>query len=132
MKLVIELDPKTKKNSQRVFVNPRTGKPFIVPSKAYKDYEEQCRWYVPHFDEPIRGPVNVKAVFYMSTRRRVDLVNLEEALLDILVHLRVLDDDNSKVVASMDGSRVDYDKEYPRTEVMISAIKEEKNGKADK
>ena len=64
--------------------------------------------------------VNVKATFYMSTHRIVDLVNLHEALLDVLVKHRVLDDDNSRIVVSMDGSRVDYDKENPRTEVEIT------------
>lgn len=55
----------------------------------------------------------------MPTRRRVDLVNLEQALLDILVKYNVIEDDNSKIVFSMDGSYVDYDKENPRTEVFI-------------
>lgn len=66
--------------------------------------------------------VNIKAVFYMPTRRRVDLVNLQEALLDVLVKYRVIEDDNSKIVYSMNGSYVDYDKENPRTEVEIWEI----------
>lgn len=70
--------------------------------------------------EAFDRPVNVKAVFYMPTRRRVDLVNLQEALLDILVKYRVLDDDNSNIVRSMDGSTVKYDKDHPRTEVSIT------------
>jgi Holliday junction resolvase RusA-like endonuclease len=69
--------------------------------------------------EPISEPVNVKAVFYMPTKRRVDLVNLQEALLDVLVKEQVIVDDNCKIVYSMDGSYVDYDKENPRTEVEI-------------
>lgn len=66
--------------------------------------------------------VNVKATFYMPTHRIVDLVNLQEALLDVLVKHRVLDDDNSRIVVSMDGSRVEYDKENPRTEVEITGV----------
>ena len=130
LRFTIPVAPRTKKNSQRIVTIG--GHPRVIPSRAYKDYEEAAGYYLPHLKEPISAPVNVSAVFYMPTRRRVDLVNLEEALLDVLVRYGVLDDDNSKVVASMDGSRVDYDKEHPRTEVMISAIKEEKNGKADK
>ena len=73
---------------------------------------------MPHI-EPIDYPVNVKAIFYMPTKRRVDLVNLEQALLDVLVKYGVLADDNSQIVVSMDGSYVDYDKEKSRTEVYI-------------
>lgn len=130
LKFVIQVAPRTKKNSQRIVTIG--GHPRVIPSRAYKDYEEAAGYYLPRLSGPIGIPVNVKAVFYMPTRRRVDLVNLEEALLDVLVNYGVLEDDCAKIVAAMDGSRVAYDKEHPRTEVMISVIKEEKNGKADK
>jgi Holliday junction resolvase RusA-like endonuclease len=55
----------------------------------------------------------------MPTKRRVDLVNLLEATCDVLVKYKVISDDNSRVVASHDGSRVFYDKENPRTEIFI-------------
>ena len=58
----------------------------------------------------------------MPTRRRVDLCNLLEATCDLLVHHGVLEDDNSAVVVSHDGSRVLYDKEHPRTEVFIEEV----------
>lgn len=64
----------------------------------------------------------MECVYYMPTRRRVDLVNLQEATLDILVHYGILADDNCKVVASMDGSRVRYDKRAPRTEITITEL----------
>lgn len=98
-----------------------TGRPFIVQSEKYKEYE---RIAVALLKQPerntIRTPCNVKMLFYMPTKRRVDLVNLEEAALDILVAAGVLSDDNAAVVASMDGSRVLYDKENPRTEIEIT------------
>lgn len=123
IKYTILLPPVSKKNSQQIFRNPKTGKPFITQSKQYKQYEEAARWYLkPPLKEPINYPVNVKMVFYMPTRRRVDLVNLQEAALDLLVLAGVLADDNSAIVAAMDGSRVYYDKERPRTEVEIERI----------
>lgn len=66
--------------------------------------------------------VNVKCIYFMPTKRRVDLVNLQEATLDVLVAYKIIDDDNSQIVASMDGSRVYYDKENPRTEIEISCL----------
>ena len=68
----------------------------------------------------IDQPVNVSAKFYMPTKRRVDLTNLNEALHDILVHYGVLTDDNAKIIVSTDGSRVCWDKVEPRTEVLIT------------
>ena len=122
MKLTIRLVPRTKKNSQRILRNPRTGRSFVAPSEQYKAFEKAAGYYIKRPAEPIEGPVNVKCLYYMPTRRRVDLVNLEEATLDILVKYGVLKDDNCSVVASMDGSRVLYDKENPRTEVVIDEI----------
>ena len=70
-------------------------------------------------------PVNVKAVFYMPTRRKVDISNLNSAIHDILVDARVISDDNRDVVAATDESRVYYDKNNPRVEITITPIDEE-------
>jgi len=51
-------------------------------------------------------------------------VNLLEAIQDILVKYDILKDDNSKIVASTDGSRVLYDKQNPRTEIYIERSEE--------
>ena len=75
----------------------------------------------------IKTRCNLKAVFYMPTRRRVDLVNLLEALCDVLVTWGAIEDDNCKIIYSMDGSRVDYCKNNPRTEVEITELEEQKN-----
>lgn len=93
-----------------------------MPSKRYKDYEKNAEQYLPKLDEPINYSCNLKAVFYMPTRRRVDLVNLEEALCDVLVKYGIIEDDNCKIVTTMNESVVSYDKENPRTEVEITAL----------
>ncbi|PID82024.1 MAG: hypothetical protein CSB16_03440 [Clostridiales bacterium] len=64
-------------------------------------------------------PVNVKSVYYRATRHKVDLNNLHSALHDCLVKAGVLEDDNYKIIASTDGSRVEIDKENPRVEIEI-------------
>lgn len=118
---IIPLPPITKKNHSQIAVNHKTGKPFIVPSQQYKDYEYQALWYIPN-KVTFSGPVNVKCVFYMPTKRKCDLTNLLEAINDIMVKSGLLEDDNYSVVQSLDGSRVLYDKEYPRTEVYIEEV----------
>lgn len=58
----------------------------------------------------------------MPTRRGVDLTNLLEALDDVLVEAGVLEDDHSGILVSHDGSRVLYDKQHPRTEIVIRTM----------
>ena len=55
----------------------------------------------------------------MDSLRRVDLSNLLESTCDILTHYGVLQDDNSRIVASHDGSRVLLDRKNPRAEIYI-------------
>lgn len=117
----IPMPPRTKKNHQNIYVNPKTKRPFVSTSSAYKAYEKGAMMTIPNdVRQQIDYPVNVTAVFYMDTHRKVDLPNLQECLLDVLVKAGVLQDDNSRIVASMDGSCVSYDKDKPRTYVEIT------------
>lgn len=122
-KYIISLPPITKKNSQQILTNHRTGKPFIAPSRQYKKYEQAAMWYLtPKPKAPLSGRYRVATVFYMPTRRKVDLTNLMEAAHDALVAAKILADDNNAIIASVDGSRVLYDKENPRTEIFIEEL----------
>ena len=118
--------PRTKKNSGRIIdVHGKDGKNFrkLLPSEAYAQYEKDCAWQITgDKKQDIDWPVNVKCVYYMKTRGICDLVNLQEGTLDLLVHAGVLHDDNHKIVVSMDGSRVLYDKKNPRVEITITDI----------
>lgn len=115
--------PRTKKNSQSVISNPRTGRPMIIQSKAYREYENECLEQIKGLGldtMQIAEPVNVMCLFYMPTKRKVDLQNLVSAAMDVLVKGGVLEDDNYRIVYGNDGSRVLFDKDNPRTEVYIS------------
>ncbi len=114
-------DPHTKKNSAQI-LRTRSGAPFVAPSKAYGDYETDCLRQIKKPRSPISARVNVRCVYYMKTARRVDLANLIEATCDILVKAGVLEDDNSKIVAAHDGSRVEHDKKNPRAEIWIEEM----------
>lgn len=120
---IIREAPVTKKNSQQILTNRATGRPFVAPSKAYKQFEEMAGPYLrPRPKKPIDEPVNVLYRFYMPTRRRVDLANLISAMDDVLVKNKILADDNRDIIAAHDGSRVYYDKENPRVEVVIEQM----------
>ena len=119
MNFVINTAPRTKKNSQQIIYCK--GHPMVIQSKLYRDYEKACREYIPKV-ETIRQKCSVKCLFYMPTKRRVDLTNLLEAIDDILVKYGVLEDDNYNILDNHDGSRVYYDKENPRTEITINLL----------
>ena len=121
-KFIIKLPPVSKKNSQQILFNPKTGKRFIAPSEKYKEYEQNAGWFLPRRKEPIDYSINVKCLFYMPTKRKCDLTNLLEAVDDVLVKHGIIADDNYTIIESHDGSRVLYDKENPRTEIYINEV----------
>lgn len=121
IRITIPGNPITKKNHMQIFRNRKTGKPFVTQAERYKVYERDCGWFLGGIDK-ISSPVNLKCVYYMQTRRKVDLTNLNSSICDILVHHSVLEDDHCGIVVAMDGSRVKYDKENPRVEIEIEEI----------
>ncbi len=121
IKFTVPIAPVTKKNSQRI-ITIRTKKGSfqkIMPSAAFEQYQKDAGYFIPHRGRKISYPCEVVCLFYMPTRRDVDLTNLEEAIDDVMVFYGLLADDNSKIIVSHDGSRVLYDKDRPRTEVTI-------------
>lgn len=124
IKFTLDVIPRTKKNSQQIIF--AKGRRIIIPSKLYKEFEDKCLKQIEDkYRQSINYPVNVKATFYMQSKRRVDLTNLLEALDDMLVKAEVLEDDNRNIIASHNNSIVLYDKEMPRIEVEIEKVKGE-------
>lgn len=125
MKFVIPLKPVTKKNSN---ITTKTG--VKIASKAYRQYEKDAVRLIPAYAKKhINKPVNVKAVYYTKIdyyapgrKARIDLQNLHNALADTLVAAGVVEDDNCRIIYSMDGSCVKYDKANPRTEIEIREV----------
>lgn len=123
MHITIPIAPVSKKNSQRLL--KYGGRLMPVPSAAYSRYETAAGYHLrPRPEKPLTGPLEVRCLYYMPTRRRVDLVNLLEATCDVLVKYRIIEDDHCGIVASHDGSRVLYDKQHPRTEIYISRLED--------
>ena len=123
MKIILYGDPRTKKNSQRAVY--RGKHPRILHSAAFVAYQKACLLQIRKIASPICESVNVQCVYYMQTRRKVDLANLIEATTDILVAAKILADDNSKIVAAHDGSRVYLHDPVPRAEITIERLEEQ-------
>lgn len=117
IKFTIKVIPRSKKNSSRI-VSGRNGRSFIIPSEAYMKYEKEGVKYCPPLK--ISDPVNVEAHYYVADRRKRDLCNFHEALCDLLVAAETVLDDSVGIIVSMDRSRIHYDKENPRIEVIIT------------
>ena len=124
-KLTVLGKPITKKNSMQMITDKRTGRVFPIPSKAFKCYQKVFLSQAKRPKAPISEPCNVQAVYYMPTRHMVDITNLLSATHDLLVDAKILEDDNSRIVKSVDGSRVYYDKENPRVEIEVRRISDE-------
>lgn len=119
IRFTIYENPVTKKNHGQI-IRTKNG-PILIPSKPYIKYEAKCKKYMPDI-KSITKPVNIKAVYYRSTKHNVDLTNLNSALHDVLVKYKVLQDDNRDIAAMTNGSKVLYDKHNPRTEVEITFL----------
>lgn len=123
MTFTIPLNPVTKKNS-----NVRTKGGGQIASKAYRQYEKDAVRLIPGFAKKhISSPVNVKAVYYTKInyyapdcKARIDLQNLHNAIADTLKAAGVVEDDNCRIIYTMDGSCVKWDKHHPRTEIEIT------------
>lgn len=125
IKLVIGVQPRTKKNGSRI-VTLKNGRHILLPSKLYKDFEKACGDWIPEEYKGlnINHPVNVKCYFYCSTKRRIDLCNLLEAVDDMLVTYKVVKDDNRNIIAAHDGSRVYYDRNSPHLLIIIEDLED--------
>lgn len=121
----IKLNPVTKKNSQQI-IKVR-GRNIIIPSAAYKKYEAQCAQFLQDKPEqPINVPCEVTCLYFLQRtkkgeipKRVPDLCNLMEATHDVLVKYKILEDDNSRIIWSVDGSRVYWTMGEPHTIVTI-------------
>lgn len=94
-------------------------------SKLYKNFERECGYFLKRYESNINYSVNLKCTFYVSDKRKRDLTNLENAIADILVKYKVLQDDNYNIIQSWDGSRIIYEKNREETVIEITKVEEE-------
>lgn len=124
MIIKIPLMCRSKKNSQQIYINPRTRKPFVSQSKLYKEFEQNCGYFLNKYQTNIDYPINLKCTFYVPDKRKRDIVNLLNAIQDILVKYKVIADDNYNIIKSIDGSRIIYEKGREETIIEISKMEE--------
>lgn len=114
--------PATKKNSGQIVSRAGTGRPFLLPSAAYKRWARRAvpqLWACARAHGPIGVPVGLAATVYRA-RRVGDLINYLQAIQDVLQDAGVLVDD--RLVESLDGSRLALDRQNPRVELTLSPL----------
>jgi len=119
MIIEIPLLCRSKKNSQQIIFNPKTHKPMIIQSKIYKQFENDCGYFLNKYKLNIDYPIGLKCTFIVPDKRKRDLTNLENAIADILVKYKVIEDDNYNIINNWDGSRIIYQKGIEKTIIEI-------------
>ena len=110
--------PITKKNSQRIVTNRKTGRPMVIQSEQYVRYETECLWRLKQYRGPkFKCDVEVRALFHMPSKQRPDLCNLMQSIADILEKAGIIENDRN--IASWDGTRLMVDRDEPRVDIEI-------------
>lgn len=120
LKIVIEVIPRSKKNSQEIIFNKKTGRRMVIQNKRYTEFEKDCKWFMPKLEKPIDYPINLSCHFYVNDARRRDIANYLEAIQDILVKYKVIEDDNYNIIASLNNCKMEIDRINPRCEIEIT------------
>lgn len=124
LKIEIPVAPCSKKNSQEIVFNRKTGRRMIIQSKRYTEFEKQCKAHLPKLDKPIDYSINLQCNFYVKDARRRDIVNYLNAIQDILVKFEVLEDDNYNIISSLNNCSMAINREYPHIEIYITKKEE--------
>ena len=110
----------SKKNSRNIFV--KKGKLYNIPSKNYATWHKgaieqlkDCRGF-----GVISKVDNIELRFFAPDRRKFDLTNKAESIMDLLVDFGLLVDDNCEVVKDLRMFYCGVDRENPRCEVIIN------------
>jgi len=96
---------------------PRVTKYSTYTEFSSVEWEETVGWQCRDQWKrlPLLGPLGINFIFYRENWRRVDLDNLEKAMLDALEG--ILYDDDSQIKKK--SGEIRYDKERPGVEVEI-------------
>ena len=127
MKIVIHGHVPSKKNSKRlVYAGHR---PVLISSKAYMAWHTVASYELASQVKgsaqriALSGPHEIEITIFAATRRKEDLTNKAESVMDLLVDMGVLADDNWTEVPRVCLQYGGYDKSNPRAEIEIVKVK---------
>lgn len=91
-----------------------------IPSVAYTTWHTIAMTQLDSYKgETINDVERVELFFYAPDRRRSDLTNKAESVMDLLVDKGILEDDNWWLVSKIELNFMGVDKLNPRCEISI-------------
>lgn len=111
-------DVPSKKNSRKLFFI--RNKPVFAPSTNYEKWHKQTMaqlWKNRPLGREIKS---IELVFYPSTKRKFDLTNKAESIMDLLVDAGIIEDDNYTILPKVILRFGKHDKLNPRAEITIN------------
>jgi Holliday junction resolvase RusA-like endonuclease len=117
LKLTITGDIPSKKNSHRIFFH--AGRRIVSPSQKFRDWNKQALSQLTGI-KPVDRVTSIELTFYPSTKRKFDLTNKAESIMDLLVDAGIIEDDNYTVIPQIKLQFGNIDKSNPRAEITIN------------
>lgn len=112
----------SKKNSKRIVQT--SSRPRLISSDAYLAWhEEQMLRIKRHKPKQPIPAAHVAITFFAGTRRKFDLSNAAESVMDLLVDAGILADDSYDVVPRLLLTYGGLDPSNPRVEVELATFK---------
>lgn len=128
--LYVMLPRKTMKD-KRIAINMNVYRNLnhFTNNSAKKQFGEDISWQLLPGVE-IETPVEITYKVFKPTKRRLDKMNvisvMSKYLLDALSELGVWEDDNDEFVKTETLLPTEQDKEFPRCEIIIKTIEDDK------
>jgi Holliday junction resolvase RusA-like endonuclease len=111
----------SKKNSKRRV--QRGASVFMIPSQQHEDWHRDqmlaIRDYKTGWKHGLIHPNKITLEFYAPDRRKADLSNKTESVMDFLVDAGIIEDDNWFVIKVLLLKLVDIDKANPRVVLLF-------------
>lgn len=109
----------SKKNNKQI--RYRHGSPMITSSDNFQEWHEEMMWCTAlRRCQKIKGPVqDVQMEFFVSSKRKADLTNKAESIMDLLVDAGILEDDNFFIVPAVTLLFGGVDPKNPRVHIQI-------------
>lgn len=116
MKIILKGRVPSKKNSRQIVFGG--NRPYSIPSKEYRFWHEEQSYLLPKVKKPLKLQC-IELFFYAPDKRKADLSNKTESVMDLLVDNKIIEDDNWFEVASLNLRFKGVDKDNPRVEINI-------------
>jgi Holliday junction resolvase RusA-like endonuclease len=120
LKITLFGDMPSKKNSRRaIFVKGRT---IFIANKRHEEWHKRgIRQLLGK--SPVQGQIEgIELILYPSSKRKSDLTNKAESIMDLLVDAGIIEDDNWFIVPDLHLKFGGIDRNNPRCEITINQV----------